>query len=164
MIRTQAQTPLPFLRKMDARVARIPGVFTTAWQRQQGRIRSYAKRVLRVKPGKPKYPIKWKSERQRRAFFATDGFGRGIPTKRTDVMIDAWDVKFKATTTGGQLTLINDTPYAEFVVGDDQQPFHKESGWYQVEDKVQQINTFAADTLESVWVTSTDIFAGIPQR
>jgi len=34
-------------------------------------------------PGPVKYPIRWTSERQRRAFFATRGFGRGIPTKRT---------------------------------------------------------------------------------
>ncbi len=35
-------------------------------------------------PGSPvRYPIQWDSERQRRAFFATDGFGSGIPYRRT---------------------------------------------------------------------------------
>jgi hypothetical protein len=29
------------------------------------------------------YPIRWDSEKQRRAFFATDGFGHGIPYQRT---------------------------------------------------------------------------------
>jgi hypothetical protein len=164
MIHLKTTTPLPFLKGVDARIARIPGVFATGWKRQEGRIRSYAKRVLRVKPGKPKYPIRWTSERQRRAFFASNGFGRGIPTKRTDAMINAWDVRFKATTTGGQLTLVNDTDYAGFVVGDNQQGFHKDTGWYQVEDKVQQINTFAADTLEQTWITASDPFAGVPQR
>jgi hypothetical protein len=35
--------------------------------------------------GKPvTYSIQWDSERQRRAFFATNGFGRGIPYRRID--------------------------------------------------------------------------------
>jgi hypothetical protein len=28
---------------------------------------------LQMEPGKPKYPIRWTSERQRRALFASDG-------------------------------------------------------------------------------------------
>lgn len=37
--------------------------------------------------GKPvRYPIDWDSERQRRAFFATNGFGKGIPYRRTHAM------------------------------------------------------------------------------
>ena len=35
-------------------------------------------------PGKPiTYPVKWDSLKQRRDFFATNGFGRGIPLSRT---------------------------------------------------------------------------------
>jgi hypothetical protein len=34
--------------------------------------------------GKPiRYPVQWDSERQKRAFFATNGFGAGIPYQRT---------------------------------------------------------------------------------
>ena len=34
--------------------------------------------------GKPiSYPVQWDSEKQRRAFFATNGFGHGIPYERT---------------------------------------------------------------------------------
>ena len=44
-------------------------------------------------PGKgPVYPIQWDTERQRKAFFATDGFGRGIPTRRSDEYIRGWKV------------------------------------------------------------------------
>ena len=46
------------------------------------------------KPGKAiNYPVKWDSEKQRRAYFATDGFGRGIPTVRTDTYIQGWDIR-----------------------------------------------------------------------
>ena len=34
------------------------------------------------------YPIQWDTERQRRAFFATNGFGQGIPYKRTHAMVN----------------------------------------------------------------------------
>lgn len=41
--------------------------------------------------GKPiTYPVQWDSERQRRAFFATGGFGKGIPYQRTGGYIAAW--------------------------------------------------------------------------
>jgi hypothetical protein len=37
--------------------------------------------------GEPvRYPIQWDTERQRRAYFATNGFGAGIPYKRTHAM------------------------------------------------------------------------------
>lgn len=42
-------------------------------------------------PGKPiVYPVQWDSTKQRKAFFATNGFGRGIPTKRTGQGVNAW--------------------------------------------------------------------------
>ena len=44
-------------------------------------------------PGaKPDYPIKWDSLKQRKAFFASDGFGRGIPTKRGGEYTKGWQV------------------------------------------------------------------------
>jgi len=51
--------------------------------------------VRRMKqPGKPiTYPVKWDTLKQRRAFFATDGFGKGIPTKRTGAYQKAWQVR-----------------------------------------------------------------------
>lgn len=42
-------------------------------------------------PGKPiTYPVQWDSEKQRRAFFATNGFGAGIPYKRTGAYVAGW--------------------------------------------------------------------------
>jgi hypothetical protein len=38
---------------------------------------------MNVRQEKSDYPVTWDSERQRRAFFATDGFGHGIPYQRT---------------------------------------------------------------------------------
>ena len=47
-------------------------------------------------PGQPvTYPIQWDSEKQRRAFFATDGFGEGIPYQRKGVYERSYAVERK---------------------------------------------------------------------
>lgn len=44
--------------------------------------------------GKPvTYPVQWDSERQKRAFFATKGFGKGIPYKRTNSYRFGWNME-----------------------------------------------------------------------
>lgn len=113
---------------------------------------------LQQEPGKPKYPIRWTSERQRRAYFATKGFGRGIPTRRTHALSKGWNVTLDIDQIGrlesftvslltflakfgvGQapappppsiwITVDNAVPYEQYVTGVDQQGFHKDTGWY----------------------------------
>lgn len=88
-------------------------------------------------PGYPPARVKWVSARQRRAFFATNGFGRGIPTKRTGKYNRGWTLELKRDETnnnkvGGTLTLDysikNEADYSKFVGGDingnDQSPIH----------------------------------------
>lgn len=63
---------------------------------------------------KPKYPIQWDSEKQRRAFFATDGFGGGIPHQRTGayqsgMIIERLDNGYR---------FVSSSPAAPFVGGD----------------------------------------------
>jgi hypothetical protein len=38
------------------------------------------------------YPVKWDSDKQRKAFFATNGFGKGIPYVRTNQYVNGWQV------------------------------------------------------------------------
>lgn len=43
------------------------------------------------KPGRAvRRPIRWDSVKQREAYFASDGFGKGIPYRRSDDYINAW--------------------------------------------------------------------------
>lgn len=114
---------------------------------------------LQQEPGKPKYPIRWTTLRQKRAFFASDGFGRGIPTKRTHKLSQSWDVtvniqqislfenyrvalitfltKFGIGTAPTPpppsiwVSVSNPVDYERFVTGTDQQGFHHDTGWYQ---------------------------------
>jgi hypothetical protein len=119
---------------------------------------------LQQEPGSPKYPIRWPSERQRRAFFATDGFGRGIPTKRSHALSQAWQAivnveqitrfqvftnsliaflaQFKITEapTPPPPTIIvdvsNPVSYERYVEGENQQGFHKDTGWLYAPDVI----------------------------
>jgi hypothetical protein len=45
---------------------------------------------IRVPGEEASYPINWDSDKQRRAFFATKGFGHGIPFQRTGDLENAW--------------------------------------------------------------------------
>lgn len=83
-----------------------------------GRARMYyalQRAVHRLKqPGKkPTYPIRWDSIRQRKAFFATDGFGGGIPHRRTGAYQKGY--RIRALPQGHEV--INTVPGAQFVGG-----------------------------------------------
>lgn len=64
------------------------------------------------------YPIAWQTEKRRRAYFATDGFGRGIPTRRTGEHTKAWMFTYQGSTDGtGVLTLLNRKKASRYIFG-----------------------------------------------
>lgn len=71
-------------------------------------------RAVDVYPGPVKYPIEWTSEKQRRAFFATDGFGAGIPYKRSGTFFD--DVTVTLDPSELNLSIANPNPVAPIAV------------------------------------------------
>lgn len=93
---------------------------------------------LKTEPGKPNYPIRWTSEKQRRAFFATKGFGRGIPASRSNpsAVLEGWSAGFIPTNDGGILAITNDVPHMTFVQGDRAQGFHRDTGYVQLDDVI----------------------------
>jgi len=102
---------------------------------------------LQFTPGAVKKPIDWQTEKQRKAFFATDGFGNGIPTVRNNAMVDAWSVEYKTSGQGWQIVVNNPVDYTRFVVGSlakrvdrarrFQQRMHKATGWPLATETVQ---------------------------
>jgi hypothetical protein len=70
-------------------------------------------------------PYKWQSDKQRRAYFASDGFGGGIPSTRTNELRNGW----AASQDPYRKTLFNRLPYARYVMGGDQQRGHKADKW-----------------------------------
>ena len=83
--------------------------------------------------------IQWTSEKQHKAYFASDGFGAGIPYKRTGGLAAAWRVVTERTSTGFRMVVENPKRAARFVYGSlaknivaasrFQQQFHRTTGW-----------------------------------
>lgn len=100
---------------------------------------------LRYQPGGPRYPIDWTSDKQRKAFFATDGFGRGIPSVRSGKTARAWYAWFRRSGDRFEMTIANSSPHARFLYGDirprggpdPQQRFHRITGWQRVAPKFE---------------------------
>ena len=111
-------------------------------------------RRLRVAPPPARYPIQWASEKQRRAFFATDGFGHGIPYKRQKRAERGWHVTGNYTNTFSGVTISHDWDKSQYVYGPRQQPFHANTGWPYAPGVLQVIsvlsNDFAADGIRTL--------------
>lgn len=75
---------------------------------------SLAYKTLTTPAGEPKYPIKWDSVRQRKAFFATGGFGGGIPYRRTGKYVGA----FRYVREGDSVSIATSYPKAVYIGGD----------------------------------------------
>jgi hypothetical protein len=111
-------------------------------------VSQFVDRTLRREPGPVVYPFLWASELQRRAFFATDGFGHGIPYRRKRRYIHGWHVIGDYTDTFSGITVSNDWPAAEFVGGRRQQRGHRQTGWPNAIEVIQVISLDVNDRIE----------------
>lgn len=139
------------LREIERNLEGLPKAYQRALK---GKVfAAQALRALRDIPNKPRYPIRWTSERQRRAFFASKGFGRGIPTRRTGRIARDWEVVVIASTDGALIALSNPHPEAKFIHGPQPfgQRFHIDTGWTQI-DEIEE--TFYTETIG----TATAVF------
>ena len=152
------------LQQVERNLANLASAFKRAMQGRRGNaLAQTALAKLRQEPPAPNYPIRWKTERQRRAFFASDGFGRGIPASRSrpSKVAQGWAAEFIPTDDGGILALTNPVPYMQFVQGINAQPFHLDTGWVQLEDVVSDFFREAEDAAVAVWFDSADPLEGV---
>lgn len=131
---------------------------------QQGeRVAKRALAELKRVPGAPHYPIKFTTDKQRRAFFATKGFGRGIPASRSTppAVTEAWGAAFIPTRDGGIVALTNDDPAMEFIQGARAQGWHQITGWTQVDDVEQAAFAEMQDVAIAEWFIEGDPLEGV---
>lgn len=120
---------------------------------------------FRREPGPSASPVQWESDKQRKAFFASDGFGHGIPYRRRSApnrMVDQW--RLIVVYQPGRLTSImleNNDPARRFVTGHDQQKFHLVTGWYQEEPIIQRSQRLLTTKVETDLIKS---FYAIEER
>lgn len=135
---------------------KLPQLSRRAFRGEVQRLSSPMLDALTATPGKPSYPIRWKSDRQRRAFFATNGFGKGIPTQRSGKLQEGWVVDFEGSDFEDTVEVRNNTPYARYVQGDDAQPFHLDTGWPQAAPIVSDFADDLEDALINTWFAITE--------
>lgn len=117
-------------------------------------------------PSRAGDPFIWSSEKQRRAFFATNGFGRGIPTQRTYELKDSGHFEVDKKYSSLYITYENTAPYAVWVIGRGTQTVgHIARGWRpmpeQVLDKRAEIfKTFDYGTA-GAWEKVSNVVGGI---
>ena len=86
--------------------------------------------LRRLVPPPPNRKIEWTTPKQMRAYFATDGFGHGIPYVRRRPGIESkWRVDYAITGNGARVSIVNDDPASPFVYGRWKQRFHTNTGW-----------------------------------
>lgn len=139
---------------------KTPALLRTALKRQGTRFKTRILGELRTEPGSPNYPLRWKSEKQRRAFFATNGFGRGIGAPRTHALSRGWRVDIDDSQFLN-LDVYNVENYATYVIGDDQQPFHIDTGWLYAPRILAAERERFEDVLIDTYFTVADPTAGI---
>lgn len=120
--------------------------------------------TLRVAPNTVFHPIEWTLSRhpedvakpantprgysrQKAAYFATNGFGGGIPSTRSNTMIRAWNVYVRFRRFGMEIGARNETPYTRYVQGRERQDFHRNTGWVFAPDVLQALSPQATDLL-----------------
>lgn len=132
-------------------VRNLPDALHRSLFMKRGKLANAALRKITRVPGAPVYPIRWKSQRQRKAFFASKGFGRGIPTRRNYELLRGWHIELVRTPYGGMISLENPVPYMIFVQGDAAQPFHLDTGWVQKSDVMDDFYKEVAVDLHTSW-------------
>ena len=100
-------------------------------------------------------PYQWQSEKQRRAYFASNGFGRGIPYVRRNELKNGW----KMISKGVDMRVVNDVPYASFVVDQFQQRGHRADKWRLVSEVIKSNMTGMFQSINRVlqeWINRNE--------
>ena len=151
MIKIDVTVDTDVLDAISEAAKESPRRMNAAYKKRIKRIRQRILDDLREYPGPVKYPFRWKSGRQRRAYFATDGFWWGIPYVRTNALKDGWTTHIRDQKDGAVFEVVNNADYSVFVMGDWQQPGHIQTGWNSAAEIVAKYREQATDELISVW-------------
>lgn len=155
---------LDAIMQIEKNFAEMVKRFQRGMQTLKGRgLAEVALAKLRRVPGPPIHPIRFDTDRQRRAFFASKGFGRGIPARRGSppAVTQGWNAEFIATDEGGIVALSNPEPHMQYVQGFKAQGFHKDTGWVQVEDVMNDFYRESADGAVQVFYETCDPLEGV---
>jgi hypothetical protein len=132
------------IKAAPGQVRRMVGIIA------RGPIANTLIRDLSQEPGKRSGKVRWKSDKQRKAYFASNGFGKGIPYRRSHKLAQGWRVVV-VSAAKSEISVENSQGYTRFVQGDDQQPFHSDTGWRQAGPIINRFREPFEDALVKGW-------------
>lgn len=140
-IKAEIKSNLNWLNDAIAVMEQIPQVIAIAGDEALSEIEEPFLRELQEEP-RPSTGVapNWTSERQRRAYFASNGFGAGIPYSRKGKLAAAWKITGELMGKAWVMLVENPAKAARFVYGSlalanlasaarFQQKFHAVTGW-----------------------------------
>ncbi len=112
---------------------------------------------LSTEPGRPRYPLRWKSAKQRRYVMAKLRESGSLPYERTHAIARGWSVTLDSIQEGrGAFIVSNPARGAEYVQGDFAQPFHLDTGWVQAAPVIQEFAAgFESDVIDAWYEVTT---------
>lgn len=117
-------------------------------------------RELMALPGRPKYPIRWASEKQRKFVMAMLRARNNLPYKRTGKLAKKWRILSALRLESGTVTMENPAKIAQYIYGDrvgrHQQPFHKDTGWALAVLFFDKLFIASQDQLMAAWPDIVD--------
>lgn len=162
MISVTLTVDADILEAIDVAARDAPKLMQTAYDRQTRRLRSQLKEELAAYPPQPKYPLRWKSDRQRRYVMALLRRTNNLPYKRTNRLGKGWKVTVVSDNANGVLMVENEVSYARFVQGDDAMPYHLDTQWPQLAPIISEFREQAEERLIQTWFSIIDPRAGVP--
>lgn len=107
--------------------------------------------LVNVNISKPTYPLRWKSEKQRRYVMAKLRKAGNLPYKRTGKFQKSWKVTAVKDKSGGVISVSNDSGITEYVAGSsaERQPMFPQ--WYHYEDTLLKAENIATDLAINAW-------------
>lgn len=125
-------------------------IYATTQIRKQ--VEDYVVRELvTVQVPKPTYPMKWKSEKQRRYVMAKLRKAGNIPYERSGKFQKAWKVTAVRDKSGSLIAVSNDSGITEYIAGSgsERQPMFPQ--WYNYEDVLLKAEVLATDMAINAW-------------
>jgi hypothetical protein len=146
------------LEGLNDAVRTAPKRFNLLYGRLAKQIQLNGEARLRKQPGSPNYPLRWKSPKQRRAVMAKLRREGNLPHRRTGRSARAWTIYLTNPNEGAaELIVENRTPHIRFLEGDDQQPFHIDTGWLYAPTVIRDIQDEANDAAINLWGRILDV-------
>lgn len=145
------------LREVTPRVPQIASAYFA--RTVQPAIAAEVRVTIAQYPGPVVHPFAFSTPKSRRAFFATNGFGRGLGAPRTNNLANSWTVRIDRRSRDEFLRIVNTASYAGYVYGPGnplatfrQVPGHRVTGWgANLPSQLDHLTDFSIEQLLTAW-------------